>query len=96
MSGQGDVSGAAVPVLPRGVKLRHDEARGQWVLLGPERVLKLDDISAEILKRCDGEANVENIIGGLAEDFGADAETVGADVKSFLEDIHTRGFLVLK
>jgi hypothetical protein len=28
----------AVPKFPRGVRLKHDEARQEWVLLAPERL----------------------------------------------------------
>lgn len=44
----------SIPFLPRGVRLHHDNVRGQEVLLGPERALMLDQIACEILKRVDG------------------------------------------
>ena len=48
----------AKPRLPKGVRLRHDEMRGEWLLLAPERVLKADAIAVEILKRCTGERSI--------------------------------------
>ena len=30
------------PCLPRGVRLKYDETRSEWLLLAPERVIKLD------------------------------------------------------
>ena len=53
---------AGKPRLPRGVRLKHDEQRGEWILLAPERLLKLNAVSVEILKRCTGEATVEAIV----------------------------------
>lgn len=84
---------ASVPRLPRGVRMRFDEARDQWILLGPERVLKLDDIAREILNRCDGEADLRAIIDDLAQVFAADSSVIEADVMSFIGDLKARGFL---
>ncbi len=48
----------SVPQLVRGVRVHFDKARDEWVLLAPERTLKLDGIAAEILKRVDGERSL--------------------------------------
>ena len=50
----------ARPRLPRGVRLMHNEAQGGWVLLAPERIFKADAIAVEILKRCTGEATLDD------------------------------------
>ncbi len=39
-AGPAKLSGAIRPRLPRGVRLKHDEVRNEWLLLAPERVLK--------------------------------------------------------
>ena len=57
----------SVPRLPRGVKLRFDKQRDQWVVLAPERVFVPDPIALEIIKRCDGEATVGAIVDDLAK-----------------------------
>ena len=75
-----------IPRLPRGVRLRHDRVRGRWVLLAPERIFELDDIGAEILRRCDGATQVGQLVDQLAEAFEADAEDVRSDVEQFLQD----------
>ena len=95
MSARPEVSDAAVPTLPRGVKLRFDKAREAWVLLAPERVLMPDDIAVEILKRCDGRATVAAIVDELAEAFGAERAEVAADVRGFLQDLADKGMLAL-
>jgi pyrroloquinoline quinone biosynthesis protein D len=74
----------AIPRLPRGVRLRHDESRGQWTLLAPERVLQLDAIAAEILKRCTGQASLAAIVDDLATTFSADRARIDTDVRAML------------
>ena len=44
------------PHLPRGVRLKRDEARGRWTLLAPERIFEIDDTAATVLELCDGAA----------------------------------------
>lgn len=90
-----EISDDSVPSLPQGVRLRHDEARGQWVLLGPERVLKLDDIALQILKRCDGTASLASIVADLAAAFDTDSGLIESDVRAFFSDLQSRGMLVL-
>jgi pyrroloquinoline quinone biosynthesis protein D len=85
------MTGAAVPALPRGVKLRFDKARDRWVLLAPERVLMPDDIAVEILKRCDGKTTLDGIVEDLAAAFSADPAQVEGDVRTFLQDLADKG-----
>jgi pyrroloquinoline quinone biosynthesis protein D len=89
------VQDGSVPALARGVRLRFDQARDAWVLLAPERVLMPDDISIEILKRCDGRASVSAIVEDLARTFEADAAQVAGDVRGFLQDLADKGMLTL-
>ena len=51
-----DLTEASRPHLLRGVKLKNDQVRKTWVLLAPERYLRLNAISVDILQRCDGDA----------------------------------------
>lgn len=78
---------AIVPALPRGVKLRYDESRGQWFLLGPERVFEPDEIAVEILKRVDGVRSIEAITQDLAAAFEADPDEIVTDVAGFLRGL---------
>jgi pyrroloquinoline quinone biosynthesis protein D len=78
------VSPDAKPRLPRGVRLTHSEAQGGWVLLAPERVFKADAIAAEIVKRCTGEATVNDIVDDLAKTFDAPRERIMTDVSAML------------
>lgn len=75
---------SARPTLPRGVRLKHDELRGGWVLLAPERLLKLDAVSVEVLKRCTGNTALAAIVDDLASAFDAPRERIAADVDAML------------
>lgn len=75
------------PRLPRGVRLKYDETRGEWLLLAPERVIKADAIAVEILKRCDGTATFAAIVDDLAAQFSAGRERVETDVRALLEEL---------
>lgn len=88
-------SEAAVPRFPRGVRLRYDERREEWVLLGPERVLKLDGAAAEIAKLVDGARSVEAIVDDLSARFEADRERISGDVRAFLGQLAARRLLEL-
>ena len=83
----------AVPRLPRGVRLRRDEARGGWVLLAPERILQPDPVAVEILTRVDGRASLAEIVDSLVAAFSAERARIDADVRSFLDNLAEKGFV---
>jgi len=71
------------PRLAAGVRL--SENQGQRVLLMPERALRLNGPSLEIVQRCDGQHTVEQIIGELQQNYSkADPHKVESDVLSYL------------
>jgi len=78
---------ASKPRLPRGVRLKHDETRGEWLLLAPERVVKTDAIAVAILQRCDGIATFDAIVDDLAATFSADRAQVESDVRALLDEL---------
>ena len=47
------IEAATRPVMPRHIKLRHDEGRGRWIILAPERLFDPDEVAVEVLKLCD-------------------------------------------
>jgi len=75
------------PRLMRGVRLKYDETRGEWLLLAPERVIKADAIAVEILKRCDGTATFAAIVDDLAAQFSAGRARIETDVRALLEEL---------
>jgi pyrroloquinoline quinone biosynthesis protein D len=82
------------PRLPRGVRLTHNEAQGGWLLLAPERVFKADTVTVEVLKRCTGEATLEDIVDDLARAFaGAPRERIEADVMKLLAGLAEKRLL---
>jgi pyrroloquinoline quinone biosynthesis protein D len=78
--------GSAPRFLP-GVRLHRDQARDQWVILAPERVIELDDIAHAIVKLCDGQRTVDAIVQQLAAEFDATPEEVGDDVRALIDDL---------
>jgi len=78
------IAADAKPRLPRGVRLTHNEAQGGWVLLAPERVFKAEGPAHEIIKRCTGEATVNEIVDDLARTFHAPRERIMTDVSKLL------------
>ena len=89
------ISGDVVPRFPRGVRLRYDDVRSQWMLLAPERILKPDGIALEILKRCDGKTTLDAIIDDLVQSFGAERQEVARDVREFLNGLAAKRILEL-
>jgi coenzyme PQQ biosynthesis protein PqqD len=76
-----------VPRLPRGVRLKRDEMRGEWLLLAPERVVKIDAIALAILQRCDGATTIESIVDDLAATYAADRIRIDEDVRALLNGL---------
>jgi pyrroloquinoline quinone biosynthesis protein D len=85
----------ARPCLPRGVRLVQSEAHGGWVLLAPERVFKADAIAVEIIKRCNGEATLAEIVDDLAGTYSAPRERVLADATALLRGLADKRLLEL-
>jgi len=72
-----------IPQMSPTFRFQWEEAQGCHVLLYPEGMVKLNPAAGEILKRCDGHANVIAIIDNLKAAFpDADLE---ADVYQFLD-----------
>ena len=82
-----------VAFLPRGVRTHRDRVRAADVLLGPERVLMLDQIGLEILSRLDGVATVADISEDLAKTFAASRDVIEPDVVEYLSDLRNKGFV---
>jgi coenzyme PQQ biosynthesis protein PqqD len=83
------------PRLTRKVRLKYDALEKQFVVLYPERGIKLSASAAEILQRCDGERTVETIAEELAQATGAPLAVVRNDVTAFVAEMKKRGVLEL-
>lgn len=84
------------PVLPRGVRLHHDRVRGTWVLLAPERAVRLDEAGHAILSEVDGERSVALIAAALAEKFAAPVAEILGDTREFLGGLWERRLVDLR
>ena len=87
------ISEASRPKLPRHAKLKFDETRQVWVILAPERVLAPDEIAVEVLKLCDGERSVADLVDQLAAKYAAERSAIAGDVIAMLQDLADKGFL---
>ena len=81
------ISAESKPHLPRGMHLKHDATRDEWLLMAPERVLNLNGVAVEILKRCDGNATLSEIVDQLAAAFAADRAVIDKDVRALLAEL---------
>jgi len=81
----------AVPVLKHGYRMQWEPAQEGYVLLYPEGMVALNDSAAEILKRCDGERTVGQLVTELQEAF-PDVD-VEPDIHEFLEVGHEQGWI---
>jgi pyrroloquinoline quinone biosynthesis protein D len=79
------------PTMPPYIKLRHDEGRGRWLILAPERVFDPDDVAVEVLKLCDGSRTVGDIAGTLAKEYNAPEDEIQADIVAMLQDLADKG-----
>jgi len=93
MTDQNRVGEKSTPTLAAHVTMKFDQHRDCWVILAPERVLMLDQIAAEILKRCDGKT-VAAIIDDLAATFEAPRQDIARDVIAMLQDMADKGTIV--
>ena len=82
--------------MPRGVRTKYDAIREQWVLLAPERAIKLDPVGIAILNHVDGKTTFENIVKTLAAKFGAPTSRVAEDSEKFLSGLIDRRMIELQ
>jgi len=80
------------PKLAKLFRLQYEEAQGAYVLLYPEGMVKLNQPASEILKRCDGERDVNAIVADIEQAFNA--QGLEKDVTGFLEIATERGWVV--
>ncbi len=72
------------PRLLSGVRTKYDRVRDRWVLLAPERTLRLDPIGAAILAEIDGARSFGAIVDALAERYAAPRDRIARDAGAFL------------
>lgn len=80
------------PKLVRHSVLRFDSVRDRDVLLLPERIVLLNATSAAVLRLCDGQRTVNELITELHRQFPA-SEGLANDVGQFLVEAASNGWL---
>jgi pyrroloquinoline quinone biosynthesis protein D len=83
------------PRLARGVRLQEDRTRGGYVLLAPERVLNANETAVQVLRLCDGERTVANLIDELTKKFSAERSRIATDVETLLRDLSAKRMVEL-
>ena len=81
------INDKTIPKFPKHVRFRHNKARDEWVVLAPERLVKLDPIAVEILQLVDGEREVKIIASLLSKKFNAPEETILVDIIEMLQNL---------
>ena len=90
------ITEADTPFLPRGVRTKFDSVRDMWVLLAPDRAVKLDPIGAAILAEVDGIRTLNEIAGGLAAKYNAPVDQIKKDAGAFLISLIERRMVELR
>jgi pyrroloquinoline quinone biosynthesis protein D len=77
------------------VRLSKDEARGGFVLLAPERIVRADPVAAAILQRCDGARSLVEIIDDLCVTYKGERSRIETDVRNLLADLSAKKMVEL-
>ena len=72
-------------------RLQWEEAQQKFVILYPEGMVELNQSSAEILKLCDGEHKLPQIVTELEEKFSTSG--LGNDITNFLNIALQNGWI---
>ena len=79
------------PRLSRIYRMQYEEVQSAWVLLYPEGMVKLNQSAAEILRRCNGERTVAEIVTELEQTFNTTA--LAPQVNDMLQEGVRRGWI---
>jgi len=88
------VDADARPVVGRGFRLQWEPAQNAHVLLYPEGMVRLNTSAGEIMRRCDGEHTVAEIVADLERTFEATGRA--GDVTAFVAFALERKWLELR
>ena len=81
----------SAPRLAPGVRLHNDGAK----LLGPERILELDDIAQAIVREFDGKKRLSDIAESLAKQYNEREAVIRADIDALIADLAAKGYVKL-
>ena len=77
------INGAIRPRIGAGFRLQWEPVQDCHVLLYPEGMVKLNQSAGEILKRCDGQRSLDDVVRDLETAFNAQGLT--KDVHAFVQ-----------
>ena len=91
-----DLSGTATlperPRLARLFRMQYEPVQSAWVLLYPEGMVQLNSSAAEILRRCDGQHSLDEIVAELEAQFAVSG--LAPQVSDLLQEGQRRGWIV--
>ena len=80
------------PRLVTGARLHYDAVRCEHVLLVPEGIVRLNPSAVAVLELCDGERELDAIVGALADRY--DGADVSDDVRGLVQALSEKGLVV--
>ena len=80
-----------IPAIAAPFRFQWEEAQDCYVILYPEGMVKLSGSAGEILKRCDGDKNISDIINELKAQFPV--TELEDDVKTFFKQAIANGWI---
>jgi pyrroloquinoline quinone biosynthesis protein D len=80
------------PRLVTGARLHYDTVRSEHVLLVPEGIVRLNPTAVAVLELCDGERDIDTIVGALVERY--DGADVSDDVRGLVQALSEKGLVV--
>lgn len=92
MSAVSELSTASRPRVGHGFRLQWEAVQNAHVLLYPEGMVKLNGSAGEIMKRCDGQATIAEIVADLERAFST--QGLERDVLAFVEMAAKQRWLV--
>ncbi|KAA3649218.1 MAG: pyrroloquinoline quinone biosynthesis peptide chaperone PqqD [Proteobacteria bacterium] len=81
------------PQLSPHFMFRWEASQDAYILLYPEGLIKLNPSAGEILKRCDGQHTVAELIAELQAAFPGPADDIDQGVRAFLDVATDKGWL---
>jgi pyrroloquinoline quinone biosynthesis protein D len=86
-----ETAGGTVPRVAPKARLQWDEVRQRHVLLYPEGLVALNATGAEVLRLCDGERAIPQIVAALKRTYQGDA--IEGEVAAFLNNLAAKGLV---
>ncbi|MBX5462106.1 MAG: pyrroloquinoline quinone biosynthesis peptide chaperone PqqD [Steroidobacteraceae bacterium] len=89
-----DIDSTTKPTIGKGYRLQWEPAQNAHVLLYPEGMIRLNVSAGEILKRCDGERTLGDIVSDLERTF--ETSDIKDDITAFIAMAVTNKWVELR